>query len=60
MSWSGGTMDVRSRRPTPRSKLPGPPSLLPVCVHLALVLMLGLWIPPCLAGWYRLAAEMIG
>jgi len=42
------------------SKLPEPPSLLPVFVHLALVLMLGLWIPPFLAGWYRLAAEMIG
>ena len=42
------------------SKLPEPPSLLPVFVHLALVLMLGLWIPPFLAGWYRLAAGMIG
>ena len=42
------------------AKLPEPPSLLPVFVHLALVLMLGLWIPPCLAGWYRLAAGMIG
>ena len=42
------------------AKLPEPPSLLPVFVHLALVLMLGLWIPPFLAGWYRLAAGMIG
>jgi hypothetical protein len=24
------------------------------------VLMLGLWIPPYLANWYRLAAKIIG
>jgi len=29
-------------------------------VHLALVLMLGLWIPPFLADWYRQAAQLIG
>ena len=28
--------------------------------HLALVLMLGLWIPPFLADWYRSAARLIG
>jgi hydrogenase-4 component F len=40
--------------------LPHPPALLPVFAHLALVLMLGLWIPPYLAEWYRLAARLIG
>ena len=29
------------------------PALMPVFVHSALVLMLGLWIPPFLADWYR-------
>jgi hydrogenase-4 component F len=36
------------------------PALLPVFVHLGLVLMLGLWIPPYLADWYRQAAKLIG
>jgi hydrogenase-4 component F len=36
------------------------PALLPVFVHLGLVLMLGLWIPPYLADWYRQAAKFIG
>jgi len=40
--------------------LPHPPALLPVFAHLSLVLMLGLWIPPALAQWYRLAAALIG
>jgi hydrogenase-4 component F len=40
--------------------LPHPPALLPVFLHLALVLMLGLYIPPFLARWYRLAAALIG
>ncbi|MBS0457809.1 MAG: hydrogenase 4 subunit F [Proteobacteria bacterium] len=40
--------------------LPHRPSLLPVFAHLALVLCLGLYIPPVLAQWYRLAAAMIG
>lgn len=35
------------------------PALVPV-VHLGLVLMLGLWIPPYLAEWYRQAARLIG
>jgi hydrogenase-4 component F len=34
--------------------------LIPVFVHLALVLLLGLYIPPYLAGWYRQAAQLIG
>jgi hydrogenase-4 component F len=36
------------------------PAMLPVYVHLGLVLMLGLWIPPQLADWYRQAARLIG
>ena len=36
------------------------PALLPVFLHLGLVLMLGLWIPPYLAEWYRQAAQFIG
>ncbi len=40
--------------------LPHPPALVPVFAHLALVLMLGLYIPPALATWYRLAAGLIG
>jgi hydrogenase-4 component F len=41
-------------------RLPHPPALLPVFAHLALVLLLGLYIPPYLAGWYRQAAALIG
>ena len=40
--------------------LPHSPALLPVFAHLLLVLMLGIWIPPALAEWYRLAARLIG
>ena len=36
------------------------PALAPVYVHLAIVLMLGIYIPPVLAGWYHAAAQMIG
>jgi hydrogenase-4 component F len=36
------------------------PALLPVFLHLGLVLVLGLWIPPYLADWYRQAARLIG
>jgi hydrogenase-4 component F len=36
------------------------PAMLPVFLHLILVLMLGLWIPPYLAEWYRQAARLIG
>jgi len=39
--------------------LPHPPALLPVFVHLGLGLMLGLYIPPYLEGWYREAARMV-
>ena len=41
-------------------RLPHPPALLPVFVHLALVLLLGLYIPPYLADWYRQAAALLG
>ena len=37
-----------------------PPALIPVFVHLALALMLGLYIPPYLNAWYRQAAAMLG
>ncbi len=41
-------------------KLPHSPALVPVFVHLAIVLVLGLYIPPALADWYRAAARLIG
>jgi hydrogenase-4 component F len=45
---------------TTAKRLPHPPALLPVFAHLALVLMLGFFIPPYLADWYRAAARLIG
>jgi hydrogenase-4 component F len=41
-------------------RLPHPPALVPVFVHLGLVLLLGLYIPSHLADWYRQAAALIG
>ncbi|HWI82840.1 hydrogenase 4 subunit F [Ramlibacter sp.] len=41
-------------------RLPHPPALIPVFVHLGLGLMLGLYIPPYLDMWYRQAARMLG
>ena len=41
-------------------RMPHPPALLPVFTHLAIVLMLGLYIPPYLVEWYRQAARLIG
>ncbi len=41
-------------------RLPHRPALIPVFVHLAIVLLLGLYIPPYLADWYRHAAQLIG
>ncbi len=41
-------------------RLPHRPAMIPVFVHLLLVLMLGLWIPPALAEWYREAARLLG
>jgi hydrogenase-4 component F len=45
---------------TTARRLPHRPAMFPVFVHLALVLMLGLWTPPFLADWYRQAARLIG
>jgi hydrogenase-4 component F len=45
---------------TTTKRLPHRPAMIPVFVHLAIVLMLGLWIPPYLAEWYRQAARLIG
>jgi hydrogenase-4 component F len=41
-------------------RLPHRPALVPVFAHLAIVLMLGLYIPPYLADWYRQAAKLLG
>ncbi|MBS0213206.1 MAG: hydrogenase 4 subunit F [Proteobacteria bacterium] len=46
--------------PATLPRLAHSPALLPVFAHIALVLCLGLYIPPALAAWYRLAAAMIG
>ena len=45
---------------TTLKRLPHSPALLPVFAHLAIVLVLGLFIPPFLADWYRAAASLIG
>jgi len=44
---------------TTARRLPHPPALMPVFVHLTLVLTLGLFIPPYLADWFRRAADLI-
>jgi hydrogenase-4 component F len=44
---------------TTAKRLPHSPALLPVFAHLALVLMLGLFIPSYLADWFRRAASLI-
>jgi hydrogenase-4 component F len=45
---------------TTAQRLPHPPALIPVFAHLGLVLTLGVFIPPYLSDWYRLAARLIG
>jgi hydrogenase-4 component F len=45
---------------TTAKRLPVRPAMVPVFTHLLLVLLLGLWIPPFLADWYRQAARLIG
>jgi hydrogenase-4 component F len=45
---------------TSARRLPHPPALLPVFTHLSLVLLLGLYMPPHLAAWYREAALLLG
>src|SRR4030095_15204656 len=42
---------------TTAARLPLRPAMAPVFVHLALVLMLGIWIPPFLAEAYRQEAR---
>jgi hydrogenase-4 component F len=37
-----------------------PPALLPVFAHLALGLMLGLYIPPYLDAWYEQVVRLMG
>jgi hydrogenase-4 component F len=55
-----GRMQLMVFGETTGKRLPHPPALIPVFVHLLLVLMLGLYIPPYLADWYRQAATLIG
>jgi hydrogenase-4 component F len=45
---------------TTAKRLPHPPALIPVFTHLAIVLVLGVYVPPYLADWYRAAARLIG
>jgi hydrogenase-4 component F len=45
---------------TTAERMPHPPAVVPIFVHLALVLLLGLYIPPYLVDWYRQAAAFIG
>jgi len=45
---------------TTARRLPHSPALVPVFTHLAMVLLLGLYMPPFLADWYRQAARLIG
>lgn len=40
--------------------LPHAPAFFPILLHLGIVLVLGLYIPPHLAGWYDEAARLIG
>ncbi|MFZ5522483.1 MAG: hydrogenase 4 subunit F [Pseudomonadota bacterium] len=55
-----GRMQLMVFGETTGKRLPHPPALIPVFVHLLLVLMLGLYIPAYLADWYRQAAALIG
>lgn len=40
--------------------LPASPAVLPVILHIGITLLLGLFIPPALAEWYRGAARLLG
>jgi hydrogenase-4 component F len=42
------------------ARLDHQPALAPVFIHLGLGLVLGLYIPPYLAGWYQQAARLLG
>jgi hydrogenase-4 component F len=46
--------------PSNLTALSHPPALLPVFAHLALTLMLGIFVPPFLVDWYRQAAALLG
>ena len=56
MSGSSGSM---SGSPS-AAHLAHRPAMVPAFTHLALVLLLGLYVPPYLADWYRRAAQLIG
>ncbi|MBI5901502.1 MAG: hydrogenase 4 subunit F [Rhodocyclales bacterium] len=45
---------------TTARRLPHAPAITPVFLHLGIVLMLGLWIPPYLTRWFHEAARMLG
>jgi hydrogenase-4 component F len=55
-----GRMQMMVFGETSGERLPHPPALIPVFLHLLLVLLLGLYIPPYLAAWYRQATALIG
>jgi hydrogenase-4 component F len=44
---------------TQLKRLPNPPAVIPVFMHLGLVLVLGLWVPPFLADWFDRAARLL-
>ena len=45
---------------TEAKRLPHAPAITPVFLHLGIVLMLGLYIPPYLTRWFHEAARMLG
>jgi hypothetical protein len=45
---------------TEAKPLPHAPAITPVFLHLGIVLMLGLYIPPYLTRWFHEAARMLG
>jgi hydrogenase-4 component F len=44
---------------TTAKRLAHPPALVPVFLHLAVALLLGLYIPPYLEDWYQQAARLV-
>ena len=51
---------MRARRFEPKGLVDRARQQAPVFAHLALVLLLGLYIPAYLVDWYRRAAQLIG
>ena len=46
---------------TPRgAQTPVEGSLIPLYLHLAIVFMAGIWLPPPLVGWFRIVAASLG